>query len=306
MDIAAARRWGREQLPQSPSPELDADCLLCCILQCDKSFLLFHRETVLDSGAEQTFRAYIAARRTGLPVAYITGHKEFYGYDFAVTPDVLIPKPDTELLVENALAVIREKAAAAPARILTVCDMCTGSGCVGLSVLRACADSGIVPPAALPAFTLADISAGALSVARQNLQAVPDAAVRGRVKLVRSNLFQNVAGCFDLILANPPYIPAEEVAVLLQDGRSEPPLALNGDVDSLGNPTHDGDGLGVMRSLVPQAAAHLAPGGVLIVEAGEYNAEMTEYLFRAAGLSSTRIHRDLSGQLRDISGIKSR
>ena len=297
MDIATARRWGREQLQLSPTPELDADCMLSSILGCDKTFLLFHRETLLTDAQERRFRDSVTARRTGLPVAYITGHKEFFGYDFAVSRAVLIPKPDTELLVENAIHAIQEKHASASA--LTLCDMCTGSGCVGLSILRACADGGIVPPG----LTLADISEDALAVARQNLRSLVPPALQDRVTIVRSNLFAAVSASFDIIVANPPYIPAQEVAVLLQDGRGEPVLALDGDVDEHGCPTQEGDGLGLMRALVPQAAQHLRSGGVLVIEAGEYNAEATERLFRAAGFSDTRIHRDLSGQLRDVYGV---
>ena len=304
MTIREARSWGRDFLVKSPTPGLDADVLLMAVTGRDKTALLFKGGEALSPEEEADFRAYIQARSTGLPVAYISGHKEFYGYDFLVTPDVLIPKPDTELLVEKALSVIREKLSAKKDRILTLCDMCTGSGCVGISVARAAWEEGLITRENVLALTLCDISGAALDLARSNADRLCPPAVREKVRLVRTNLFQAVTGSFDIITANPPYIPAEEVEELLSDGRNEPRLALNGDIDFLGNPTGEGDGLGIMRNLVPQAACHLAPGGALLVEAGEYNAEMSEYLFRSAGLNDTGIARDLAGQLRCVYGHK--
>ena len=302
MTIREARSWGRVFLAQSPTPELDADVLLMAVTGRDKTALLFKGGEPLAPEEEADYRAYIQARSTGLPVAYISGHKEFYGYDFLVTPDVLIPKPDTELLVEKALSVIREKLSAKKDRILTLCDMCTGSGCVGISTARAAWEEGLVTRENALALTLCDISQAALDVARTNADRLCPPALREKVRLVRTNLFQAVTGSFDIIMANPPYIPAGEVEELLADGRNEPRLALNGDIDLFGNATGEGDGLGIMRNLVPQAADQLAPAGVLLVEAGEYNAEMTEYLFRDAGLHDTGIARDLSEQLRCIWG----
>ena len=304
MTIRELRANGIQSLSaSSPSPELDADCLLQYVLACDKTHILFHRDEEVTTEQEAQFSSYIQARKTGLPIAYLTGTKEFFGYDFLVTPDVLIPKPDTELLIEKTLDAIKEKTKRKE-RILTICDMCTGSGCVGLSILKACSDMNLVHQEFLPAITMADISDKALDIARQNAEKLLSSTQKSKVKFVRTNLFQMVNGTFDIIVSNPPYIPSEEAKALLQDGRSEPLLALDGDIDFMGNPTGENDGLGIMRNLVPQAVEHLAPQGILIVEAGEYNAEMTEYIFRKNGLSDTHIYKDLSGQLRDISGIK--
>ncbi|MBP5157963.1 MAG: peptide chain release factor N(5)-glutamine methyltransferase, partial [Treponema sp.] len=162
MTIREARNWGRDVLVRSPTPALDADVLLSSVTGRDKTDLLFKADTPLSGAEEADYRAYIGARSTGLPVAYITGHKEFYGYDFLVTPDVLIPKPDTELLVEQALAVVREKLSIKKDRILTLCDMCTGSGCVGISIVRAAWEAGLVTRENALALTLCDISGAAL------------------------------------------------------------------------------------------------------------------------------------------------
>ena len=322
MTVQEARKFGFDSLEKtSPSAQLDSDVLLGAVSGFSKTDLIFKREHELSCEEEEKFVSYIAARKTGLPVAYITGHKEFYGYDFFVTPDVLIPKPDTELLVEKALEVVREKcglsldgnssanknALRQKLRLLTVCDMCTGSGCVGISLLLECAK--FLPKEKLPLVVLADISSSALEIARQNAEELlsaksASASLLERVRFVRTNLFEAVSGTFDLIVTNPPYIPSKEAHDLLKDGRSEPILALDGDVSISGDPTGQEDGLGIMRNLVPQAVDHLSPDGVLIAEAGEYNAEMTEYIFRSAGLKDTKIFRDLNGDLRDIFGRK--
>lgn len=309
MTILEARTYGKNLLINSPSPALDTDVFLQAILQKDQSFLLFHREEQLTEEQENTFNTYLNVRKTGMPVAYILGKKEFYGRNFIVTPDVLIPKPDTEILVEKSIEVLEKKLIANPNRILTICDMCTGSGCVGLSILAEIMDQHLVDFDYLPGLVMADISDKALAIARKNAEIISETTedswtFMSKIKFVRTNLFQNVTGTFDLVATNPPYIPAKEARDLLLDGRNEPILALDGDIDLFGNATGEDDGLGIMRNLVPQAVHHLSPKGVLIAESGEYNAEMTEYLFRQAGLSQTKIFKDLEGQLRDILGIK--
>ena len=333
MTIHEAKTYGKEHLPDSPTPDLDAEVLLQFVTGMDKTHLLLNRNTELTAEQEAEFCAALAKRKTGFPIAYITGAKEFFGYDFYVTPAVLIPKPDTELLVEQAIAAVREKQAAHPQQILTVCDMCAGSGCVGLSILRAMADTaladgGRVPTGdglrhaardghtdgqlgngtarTLPALTLVDISKDALAVARTNAARLfsEASASKNQIHFVRSNLFGEVPHTFDVIVTNPPYVPHPQAAALLQDGRSEPLLALDGDVTENGDWSGTEDGLALIKRLVPQAYEHLAPGGVLLMETGEYNAEATAELFARAGLRTVRIERDLSGQLRVVIGRK--
>ena len=133
----------------------------------------------------------------------ITGVKEFFGYDFFVTPDVLIPKPDTEILVERAVELILEKMESRPTKLLTVCDMCTGSGCIALAVLRTLTDTYKIPYGDLPSFTLVDISEPALEVAKQNAKNLA-ADYSDKIHFVRSNLFEQFSltggWSFDLIL----------------------------------------------------------------------------------------------------------
>ncbi len=296
----------------SPSAKLDAEVLLIYSLGFSKTELLLKRDYEVPAEKEAWLRDAVARRATGLPIAYITGHKEFYGYDFIVTPDVLIPKPDTEILVERAVDVILSMMDARGENLLTVCDMCTGSGCIAVAVAKTLLEDERVPAEQLPKFTLADISEPALDIARRNAAALlgdrPDSTlILSRFNFVRTNLFDAISEAikYDVILSNPPYIPHTMVDELLQDGRSEPRLALDGDITIDGDrATNDrgepaDDGLAIIRNLIPQAAAHLAPRGSILMETGEYNAEATAEFAEAAGFN-TEIHRDLEGQLRVV------
>ncbi|MBQ3825523.1 MAG: peptide chain release factor N(5)-glutamine methyltransferase [Spirochaetaceae bacterium] len=305
MTIQQAKEWGAAEIFGAisvDSSRLDAECLLQWATGLSKTQVLFSRGKELTQAQEATFRAGVEKRKTGLPIAYITGKKEFFGRDFFVTPSVLIPKPDTELLVEKVLEELSKRTNAK--HILTICDMCTGSGCVGLSVFAEIIEQKMFPREMIPSVTLVDISGDALAVAKKNAAELIESEYLERVRFVQSNLFEAVPLKFDVILSNPPYIPHREAVALLSDGRAEPMLALDGDVDLFGNATAEDDGLGIMRNFVPQAFAHLSPHGVCIAESGEYNADDTAELFRAAGFRDVCIFTDLAGQKRDTIGRK--
>jgi release factor glutamine methyltransferase len=302
MTVREALSGAAAQLTGSETAALDAACLLGALTGMNRTALLVNGDTALTAQQELLFADMIARRQTGLPVAYLTGHKEFYGYDFIVTPDVLIPKPDTELLVALATEEIRGKINARRGSLLTICDMCTGSGCIGISVIKTLAETTHVAAADLPSCTCVDISAAALAVARQNAGRLLSEAERQRMHFIQSNLFETTGYTFDVIMTNPPYVPAAETALLLSDGRREPALALNGDITESGMPGTAHDGLGIIRRLVPQARDHLAPHGTLIMETGEYNAEAAAVIMEQAGFLHVHIERDLSGMLRDICG----
>lgn len=300
----------KDLTPDSPSPKLDAEVLLSHCLGFSKTELLLKRDYEIPSEKEAWLLDATSRRATGLPVAYITGHKEFYGYDFIVSPAVLIPKPDTEILVERAVDVILSKMDARGENLLTVCDMCTGSGCIAIAVAKTLLEDERVAPDQLPKFTLADISEPALDIARRNAAALladHGSLVMSRFNFVRTNLFDAISEAikYDAILSNPPYIPHTMVDELLRDGRSEPRLALDGDITLEGDRAcaDDGqtkdDGLEIIRNLIPQAQAHLAPRGTVLMETGEYNAEAAAALAAAAGFN-TEIHKDLEGQLRVV------
>ena len=279
----------------SPSPELDVQVLLSHALKYDKTQLLLFAENHIPEDKLSWLNNAIAQRKTGLPVAYITGVKEFYGYDFFVTPDVLIPKPDTEVLVERAMELIIE--AAHPLRIL---DMCTGSGCIGLSVMKTLYALEKVSVENLPQMTLVDISEPALAIAKKNAAALlPDSDILQKITFIKSDLFEKVDGEFDFILTNPPYVPSSMVDELLKDGRNEPRLALDGDMALREPQGPHANGLSIIKKLITQSCKHLAQNGTILMETGEYNAQATADFAQKAGFA-TEIHRDLEGQLRVV------
>ena len=341
MTIQEAKIHGKSELISSPTPELDTAVLLQHITGFDKTHLLLNRDFALTAEQKAVFLSSIEKRKTGLPVAYITGHKEFFGLDFFVTPDVLIPKPDTELLVELALDALEDKFRAKPEAIPTVCDMCTGSGCVGLSIAKTLSDKasekkettdytdgckcdvsedfrecGGAEDSRSLSLTLVDISEKALDIAKKNAERLLKLDERSNVPkrnfqlstfnfhLIQSNLFENVLPAFDLIVTNPPYVPHSESVELLKDGRSEPLLALDGDVNERGESSGSDDGLALIRRLVPQCYEHLNRNGVLIMETGEYNAEATAELFKEAGFRNIHIEYDMNEMMRDVVGVK--
>ncbi len=305
----AKSQFAKELTSFSPSPQLDVEVIFSHFLQMDKTSLLLNRDKALTDDQFSELQTAIEKRKTGLPVAYITGHREFFGYDFLVNPSVLIPKPDTEILVEKAIQIIKEKYKAEKSdiegvndRILTVCDMCTGSGCIGISVLKALSQDGTIPSDRLPKFTLADISAKALETARLNAEHILSKSERERIRFIQSNLFEQLPMQFDIILTNPPYIPHKMVDELLQDGRNEPRLALDGDISpDSGNSSQTDDGLEIIRNLIPQMQEHLSPNGHFLMETGEYNAKAAERLAQRFAFK-TSIIKDLEGQDRVVSG----
>lgn len=301
MTIFEAKKFIAKKIESvSQTPFLDAEIFLQEILCKDKTFILMNKNFALNQSQEKKIFEWTSAREKGLAVAYIIGKKEFFGYDFFVNQNVLLPKADTEILVSRAIEIISEKIAANENRILTVCDMCTGSGCIALSVLRTLADCERVPFERLPQFTMADISLDALSVAKKNAEILLHGKENSRVKFIQSNLFEDVPFSFDVILANPPYIPHEEARALLADGRGEPLLALDGDVSREGDFSGTNDGLEVARRLALEAKSHLAPNGFLLMETGEYNADAAADFLRLHNFCGVEILRDLEGQKRVV------
>nr|WP_255596760.1 peptide chain release factor N(5)-glutamine methyltransferase [Cognatishimia sp. MH4019] len=224
-----------------------------------------------DWGAK--FHEAITARAGGRPVSKIIGARAFWAHRFLVTDDVLDPRPETEILVEHALAEPFSR----------LLDLGTGSGCILLSLLAE-------RPAAHGLGV--DISAAALSVAAQNAERL---GVADRVDLIRSDWFSDVAGQFDLIVSNPPYIAADEMAGLAPDVRlHDPEIAL----------TPGGDGLDAYRMLTAQAGGHLAINGRLMVEIGPTQAQAVSELMRGAGLEKITVHPDLDGRDRVVSARK--
>ena len=272
------------------SPVLDANILLCHFLNLSKTALICNDSRILTETELDTIQQGIEKRLSGLPVAYITKHKEFFGYDFYVDQNVLIPKPDTELLVEQALLAVDKAFATAPEKKADykIADVCTGSGCIAISVLKTLFQKyrASIKVAA------SDISKAALAVAKKNADTLLSQEERQNISFYQGDLFQAFSSSenqkFDMILSNPPYVPTNLTEELLSDGRSEPRLALDG----------DSDGLGIIRRLVEEAKNHLKKGGVFFLEAGEYNVEEAGKCLLNAGFTDIFIHKDLAGLLR--------
>ena len=219
--------------------------------------------------AAEAFRLAVSRRAAREPVSHITGRRAFWGRDFAVSSDVLDPRPETETLI----------AAALERDFRTVLDLGTGSGCILLTLLAERPDA---------TGTGCDVSDRALAVAQDNAARF---GLAGRAGFLRSDWFSAVAGRFDLIVSNPPYIAEAEIAALAPEVRLwEPRAAL----------TPGGDGLDAYRAIAAGAAAHLAPGGALLVEIGPTQAEAVGAILRAGGFARQAIRRDLDGRDRVI------
>ena len=314
MTIQQAKLYGKNELSLSPTPVLDTEVILQHVTGFDKTRLLLNRDSELSEGQKSTFTKAIKKRKTGLPVAYITNEKEFFGRNFYVDESVLIPKPDTETLIENALEIAEkiEKSKTFGSEDFMICDLCSGSGCIGITFLKEIETRA--PELHKKAkITFIDISEAALKITMLNAARIFSEDEIGKARFFRSNLFENLdekfnenidakpgpnsatETKFDMILTNPPYIPSNEAKDLLKDGRSEPLLALDGLSD---------DGLGLIRNLIPQAYAHLNANGVMLMETGEYNAEKAAELMKNASFRNVNIARDWAGMLRVVRGEK--
>lgn len=257
----------------------DARALLSHTLARDHAFLVAHSEAEIAPAALALFRERIARRAAGEPVQYITGRQEFYGLDFEVSPAVLIPRPETELLVETALELLRETSAP------LLCDVGTGSGCIPVTLLHERKEAR--------AFGL-DISADALAVAASN---AARHAVGERLTLRLSDCFDALAphaAPFTLITSNPPYIPARELPQLQREVREhEPRIALTPAGD-------EGDGLSVIRRLIRESPPRLVPGGHLLLEIGHDQHEAVARLIDPHVWDLLDIRPDLQGIPRTV------
>lgn len=282
------------------TPMLDCDCLLMHILGENRTFLLSHSHDELDSEKENAFFELINKRITGLPIAYLTSNKEFFGYDFYVNENVLIPKPDTELLVQKTIDIIVNLMTKGK-NDFRLADICTGSGCIPLSIIRYILDyTNFDSLKGAIHFDCVDISNSALDVAKINEKKL--LGDKKHLDFYLGDLMSPLGGfeTYDCILSNPPYIPSRMVDDLLLDGRNEPRLALDGDVDA----SDSLDGMAIIRRLVPQVYQMLTKGGYFIIETGEYNAHETASLMKDWGFYDVYTYDDLSGQPRVTIGRK--
>jgi release factor glutamine methyltransferase len=275
--MSTATDWTvRRALAQSGLVPLDAQVLMACVLQRDRAWLAAHATDTLERADLDRFFALAKRRRDGEPVAYLTGHREFWGLDLAVDSAVLVPRPETETLVEAALARLP---AAAAAHVL---DLGTGSGAIALAIAHE------RPAAHVLAM---DTSTAALALAERNARALGIANVR----FAQSDWYEGLAGDagpFDAIVANPPYVALGDPHLSAGDVRFEPIQAL----------AAGADGLAALRVIVAGAPQRLRPGGWLLVEHGYDQAERVRDLFERAGFTALVSLRDLAGIARVAAG----
>lgn len=281
--IEGARRALSAQLRSArlDDAELDARILVGAALGLDLTGLIAQAARPLAAAEASRLAQHAQRRIAGEPVARILGTREFWGLPFRLSEATLVPRPDTETVVELALEVLRERQASHPPRIA---DIGTGSGAILLALLHEIPDASGVGT---------DLSQTALRTARDNAVAL---GLADRAGFVACSYAAALGGPFDLIVSNPPYIPSAEIPKLSVEVREhDPHLALDG-----GN-----DGYDAYRALIPQASERLAPGGALIVEAGQGQAENIETLMRGAALSVDRSPKaDLAGIPRAVSARK--
>lgn len=268
--IAAARR----QLRVSDSPATDAEMLLCHVLDKPRSFLFTWPEHQPTAAERQVFAALLERRACGEPIAWLIGQRDFCGHAFRVSADTLIPRPDTELLVDTVLEKLPQQAA------LQVADLGTGSGAIAISLALA-----------RPAWQLlaVDYLAPALDLAARNVQQLG----AGNVTLCQSDWYAALSGRFHAIVSNPPYIAEQDPHLGQGDVRFEPASAL----------VAGSDGLAAIRLIVAGAGAHLHPGGLLAIEHGYDQAVAVRALFAAAGFIDLETRRDYGDNERMTCGF---
>lgn len=250
--------------------ERDSVVLARAVLGWDAARWVTDRHRAASPEFEVGFTTALERRAAREPLAYILGEREFYGRPFHVTSAVLVPRPETELVVDRALAVLAERERPAP----TILDVGTGSGCLGITLALECPASQVVAT---------DISRTALDVARRNAERY---AVANRIELRPDALTAGLQGVVDLVVANPPYVAETDRASLPDEVRvHEPAVAL------FGGP----DGLDVIRGLAPAAARALKPGGWLVMEIGAGQQEAVDAIVQRAGFRDVQIAEDLAG-----------
>jgi len=266
-----------EQLaPISDSPRLDAEVLLCHVLQKNRSHLLAWPDKVVEKDQLTAFEKLLAKRIAGTPIAHLTGSREFWSLPLKVTADTLIPRPETELLVEQVLSTYPADTA------ISLLDLGTGTGAIALAIASERPNWRIIAT---------DISSAALDVARENARQLGI----NNVEFRQGNWLDCVQDeCFDIIVSNPPYIPREDKHLQQGDVRFEPLSAL----------ASGEDGLDDIRIIVRDSLDHLTPGGHLLIEHGYDQQQKMLEIFTFFGLQEIHQQQDMANNPRTTSGIK--
>ena len=271
----------------SSTPYLDAELLLCFVLKVDRSWLIGHSDEVVSGVDQSTFKELLLRRKNHEPLAYITGKKFFFDSEFIVSPSVLIPRPETEILVEKAFEKAKELYLKNK-KPLSIIDLGTGSGCIGISLLLLLEQNQIP----IDVCILSDISSDALVMAEQNARQLLSNESFKKIQFIVSNWFSTIVGSFDLIVSNPPYI-ARNDSRLYEGSRYEPEGAL------FSSNCSEGEGLEDIKTIISAASEKLRPFADLLLECGDGQAESALKLAKQFGLE-TKIYFDISGKGRGI------
>lgn len=259
------------------TPELDAWYLMEYICKIDKNFYYLHMQEDMDEIQSREYASVLQKRAERIPLQYITGEQEFMGLTFKVNENVLIPRQDTETLVEICEKILQERLDEGINP--WVLDMCTGSGCIAISLKKRLSNLLV---------SASDSSKQALTVAKENGRLLD-----AHVEWIYSDLFANITGQFDMIVSNPPYIPSDVIGTLMPEVRLfEPVSALDG----------AGDGLAFYREITNQAHAFLREGGWLCFEIGCEQGEAVKKMMLEQGFSDVTVQKDLAGLDRVVTG----
>ena len=274
MNYREAYEYGVAHLTEAEIAEanLDARLLLEFVCGTNRNDLYVHGDREMEHDEFERYLLLIKERQKHVPLQHLTGEQDFMGLTFKVNEHVLIPRQDTEVLVEEVLLHLHDG--------MRILDMCTGSGCILLSLLRYSNDCEGVG---------ADVSEDALAVANRNREQLGIDA-----KFIKSNLFENVEGKFDIIVSNPPYIESKVVETLMEEVKDyEPHLALDGGAD----------GLDFYREITTEAKKYLCRGGMLFFEIGYNQAQAVSSLLKEAGYVEVEVKKDLAGLDRVVCGV---
>ncbi len=271
------------------TPEQEAGVLLCHALKCDRTYLYAHPEQEVDEPIVEQVLDNAIKRINKVPLQYIVGSTEFMSLTFKVTPSVLIPRQDTELLVETCINLANKAiggVGSCSPRSISILDMCTGSGCVAVSLAWYLGQARL---------TACDISDAALEVAKGNAK---NNGVAQRITFLQGDLFEALIGStpsFDIIASNPPYIESETISTLDPEVRSnEPLLALDGGID----------GLDFYRRISKEATSYLKQGGYLVFEIGYNQGQLVSTLLTESGFTNVSVLKDLCNNDRVVLGQK--
>ena len=259
----------------SDSPSADAAILICHCLGITRTQLVLSPNEEIPQDKLQELMRIKTARENGEPVAYLTGERGFYECVFSVSPDTLIPRADTETLVEEAVADIAETFEDRPE--IRILDLCCGTGCIGISVAKVLSE--VFEKVTL---VLSDVSEKAMDVCRKNAEALIEED-NIEVTFNTGNLFEGLDGVFDAVLSNPPYIATSVIPTLEKQVQFEPVLALDGGAD----------GLDFVRKIAASAKAHLVPGGILQMEIGYDQGNQARNILRKEGYRKISVIKDL-------------